>query len=80
MLSDQVAFELGEYCGIFRRPVSRMVEFVRIGVKAPVHRTLGSAKSKSTITDVVNMVAGTPETKRLVTTAPMNLTMVRVRD
>jgi hypothetical protein len=77
---DQVAFELGEYRGTFRTPVSMMVEFVRMGVKAPVHRTLGIAKSKTMITDVVHIAAGTPETKRLVATAPMNLSMVRVRD
>src|ERR1700722_10383235 len=79
-LFDQVAFELGEYRGIFRTPISRMVEFVRMGVKAPVHRTLGIAKSKTMTTDVVHIAAGTPETKRLVATAPMNLSMARVRD
>jgi hypothetical protein len=57
-----------------------MVAFVRMGVKAPVHRTLGIEKTKIIITDVMYIDAGSPATKLLVAIAPMNLIMLRLRD
>jgi hypothetical protein len=64
----------GEYCGIFKTPISRMVEFVRMGFKAPSTGCWDSQRAAMT-TDVVHIAAGTPETKRLIATALMNLSM-----
>jgi hypothetical protein len=57
-----------------------MVVFVRTGVKAPVHRTLGIAKSKTRIIDVIDIDAGMLVIICLVTTAPINFIMFRLRD
>lgn len=48
--SDQVVCELVEYCEILSTLVSTLVAFVRMGLKGPVQRILGSAKSRTMIT------------------------------
>ena len=50
------------------------------GVKAPVHRMLGSAKSKTVIADVVDNAAGRSADKLFVDIARMKLMMFRLRD
>ena len=79
-LADQVAFALAEYCGIFRTLVSAIVAFVRIGVKAPVHRKLGSVKSRTMTMDVVEIAAGRPSVKLFVDIARINVIISRLSD
>ena len=79
-LSDQVASRLTEQRGIFRMLVSAMVAFMRMGVKAPVHRTLGSAKSNTMIMQVVEIAAGKLATKLLVNIVRINVIIFRLGD
>ena len=51
-----------------------------MGVKAPVHRTLGTAKTKIVTTNVMYIDAGSPATTLLVAISPMSLIMPRLRD
>ena len=59
---------------------SAKVVSVTTGVKAPVHRMLESAKSKTIIADVVDNAAGRSADKLFVDIARMKLMMFRLRD
>ena len=61
-----MALELTEYWGIFNASAMRTVVVVTMGVRAPVHKTCGSAKRKVNKPEAIINDAGKPTTKLFV--------------